>query len=44
MLKDSEAVATIGVKKIDNARKFYEGVLGLKLMPGGNEHEEVARL
>jgi catechol 2,3-dioxygenase-like lactoylglutathione lyase family enzyme len=42
MLKDSEAVATIGVKKIDNARKFYEGVLGLKLMPGGNEHEEVA--
>jgi len=41
MLNDSEAIATIGVKKIDNARKFYEGILGLKSTPG-DEHEDVA--
>jgi predicted enzyme related to lactoylglutathione lyase len=41
MLKDTAAIATIGVKKIDNAKKFYEGVLGLKSTPGGDEHEGV---
>jgi predicted enzyme related to lactoylglutathione lyase len=42
MLNNSEAVATIGVKKIDNAKNFYEGVLGLKPEPSGNDHEGVA--
>jgi catechol-2,3-dioxygenase len=42
MLKDTQAVATIGVKKLDNAKKFYEGVLGFKSTPGGEEHEGVA--
>ena len=42
MLKDSEAIATIGVKKIDNAKEFYEGVLGLKSTAGAEEHEGVA--
>ena len=40
MLKDNAAVATIGVKKIDNAKKFYEGILGFKSM-GGDDHEGV---
>ena len=31
MLADTNAVATIPVKKIDTARKFYEGILGLKV-------------
>ena len=39
MLKDNEAMATIAVKKIDNARNFYEGVLGFK--PTGEDHEGV---
>ncbi|HYX27936.1 MAG TPA: VOC family protein [Pyrinomonadaceae bacterium] len=39
MLTDSKAVATIGVKKIDDAKKFYEGKLGFK--PKGDEHEGV---
>lgn len=34
MLKDHEAVATVAVKDIAVARKFYEGTLGLKLAPG----------
>jgi catechol 2,3-dioxygenase-like lactoylglutathione lyase family enzyme len=42
MLNDSKAVATIGVKKIDNAKKFYEGVLGFKSACGGEKHEDVA--
>ena len=41
MLGDNEAIATIGVKKIDNAKKFYEGVLGFR-SAGGDEHEGVA--
>lgn len=41
MLKDTQAVATIGVKELDNAKKFYEGVLGFK-SAGGDEHEGVA--
>jgi catechol 2,3-dioxygenase-like lactoylglutathione lyase family enzyme len=41
MLKDSAAVATVGVKKIANAKEFYQGVLGFKSM-GGDEHEGVA--
>ena len=40
MLTDSAAIATIGVKKIENAKTFYEGVLGFK--PTGDEHEGVA--
>jgi catechol 2,3-dioxygenase-like lactoylglutathione lyase family enzyme len=30
MLKDNAAVATIAVKDLDAAKKFYEGTLGLK--------------
>jgi catechol-2,3-dioxygenase len=41
MLKDSEAIATIGVKQIDNAKKFYEGVLGLQPTRKGDEHQGV---
>ena len=41
MLKDSEAIATIGVKKIDDAKKFYEGILGFKPTQKGDEHEGV---
>lgn len=40
MLTDSAAIATIGVKKIDNAKKFYETVLGFK--PIGDDKEGVA--
>lgn len=31
MLGDSEAIATIAVKDLPTARKFYEGTLGLEL-------------
>jgi len=31
MLGDSEAIATIAVKDLTTARKFYEGTLGLEL-------------
>jgi catechol 2,3-dioxygenase-like lactoylglutathione lyase family enzyme len=30
MLGDKDAIATIAVRKVDTARKFYEGTLGLK--------------
>jgi catechol 2,3-dioxygenase-like lactoylglutathione lyase family enzyme len=30
MFGDHDAIATIAVKKLDAARKFYEGILGLK--------------
>jgi catechol-2,3-dioxygenase len=33
MLKDSDATATIAVKDIDVARKFYESVVGLTPLP-----------
>ena len=33
MLTSRDAIATIAVKKIEPARKFYEGTLGLKPMP-----------
>ncbi|HEV8453445.1 MAG TPA: VOC family protein [Gemmatimonadales bacterium] len=33
MLGNTDAIATIAVKKIEPARKFYEGTLGLKPMP-----------
>jgi len=33
MLGDTEAIATIAVRDINTARKFYEGSLGLKPMP-----------
>ena len=33
MLASTDAIATIAVKKIEPARKFYEGTLGLKPMP-----------
>jgi catechol 2,3-dioxygenase-like lactoylglutathione lyase family enzyme len=41
MLTESKAVATIGVKKIDDAKKFYEGKLGFKPTAKGDEHEGV---
>jgi len=31
MLRDKEAVATLAVKDLGAARRFYEGVLGLKV-------------
>jgi len=33
MLGDKDAIATIAVKKVDAARTFYEGTLGLKSLP-----------
>ena len=33
MLTSRDAIAKIAVKKIEPARKFYEGTLGLKPMP-----------
>lgn len=33
MLENTDAIATIAVKKIEPARKFYEGTLGLKPQP-----------
>jgi len=30
MLRDGEAIATIGVRNTDRAKEFYEGVLGLR--------------
>lgn len=38
MLKDKEAVATVAVKDLADARKFYEGTLGLE--PVHEEGEE----
>ena len=37
MLNKNDAVATIAVKNIDVARKFYEGVLGLTPEPEAEE-------
>jgi catechol-2,3-dioxygenase len=34
MLGDKEPTASLGVKNIDVARRFYEGTLGLKKLPG----------
>jgi hypothetical protein len=33
MLGDRAAMATVAVKKLDVAKKFYEGKLGLELTP-----------
>lgn len=33
MLGDRDAIATVAVKDVTAARKFYEGTLGLKPMP-----------
>src|SRR6266511_3690512 len=37
MLADKNAAATIAVKETKAAKKFYEGVLGLKPVPSGEE-------
>jgi catechol 2,3-dioxygenase-like lactoylglutathione lyase family enzyme len=37
MLGDKEAVATLAVKDLGAARKFYEGVLGLKVTDAQGE-------
>ena len=37
MLGDNTVVATIAVKDLDKAKKFYEETLGLKPMPGMDE-------
>jgi catechol 2,3-dioxygenase-like lactoylglutathione lyase family enzyme len=34
MLKDKEAMATVAVRDVAAARKFYEGTLGLEPLPG----------
>jgi catechol 2,3-dioxygenase-like lactoylglutathione lyase family enzyme len=35
MLGNKDAIATVAVKRIETARKFYEGTLGLKPVPTG---------
>lgn len=37
MLSDQEAIATIAVKNLEAARKFYEGTLGLKRTPSSEK-------
>jgi hypothetical protein len=37
MLSDHDVVATIAVKKLDVAGKFYEGTLDLRRAPGAGE-------
>jgi catechol 2,3-dioxygenase-like lactoylglutathione lyase family enzyme len=37
MLGDCESMATVGVKDLARARKFYEGVLGLKTTGAGEQ-------
>jgi len=37
MLGDNDAFATVAVKDVKVARKFYEGTLGLKPIPTGGE-------
>ena len=39
MLAERDAAATIAVKDLDRAKKFYEGILGLK--PSGGQDSEV---
>lgn len=39
MLADTDAIATIAVKDLAVAKKFYEGTLGLKPKPSGQETE-----
>ncbi len=36
MLKDTDAVATIAVKNLDSAARFYEGTLGLSRAANGD--------
>jgi catechol 2,3-dioxygenase-like lactoylglutathione lyase family enzyme len=40
MLRDTDAVATLGVKDLDQAARFYEGTLGLT-RAGGEDHEVI---
>ena len=37
MLGDKEAMATLAVKNLETARRFYEGTLGLRRVPGDEE-------
>ena len=37
LLADKDAIATIAVKDVDAAKRFYEGTLGLKPDPGHQE-------
>jgi catechol-2,3-dioxygenase len=37
VLDDQEVMATIAVKNLDTARKFYEGTLGLKRAPSSEK-------
>lgn len=39
MLADTDAIATIAVKDLTVAKKFYEGTLGLKRKPSEQETE-----
>ena len=41
MLSDNDAIATVGVKNLETAKKFYEGTLGLTTVM---ENEEVIAL
>jgi catechol 2,3-dioxygenase-like lactoylglutathione lyase family enzyme len=43
MLGDKEAIATIGVKDIEAARKFYAGKLGLKQEPSAESEVLVCK-
>lgn len=37
MLKDANVMATIAVKKLDAARRFYEGQLGIEVVESGEQ-------
>ena len=37
MLKNIDAMATVGVRDLDKAKEFYGNVLGLDLEPGGGD-------
>jgi catechol 2,3-dioxygenase-like lactoylglutathione lyase family enzyme len=41
MLGDKNAIATIAVKDVKAARRFYEGVLGLEPVPSGGPPQVV---
>ena len=40
MLKDTDAVATLAVKDLDVAARFYEEMLGLRRADGANEDDQ----
>lgn len=41
MLKNSDAIATVGVRDLAKAKEFYGNILGLELEPGGEDCPDV---